>query len=140
MPGVTAAANWEKLKGIFQSHRFYIHTADPRYEDGYNMATLEAMAAGLPVLGNRHPTSPIADGVDGFLSDSPSELRSRAGQLLSDPDLAWRMGQAARQTAIRRFPEARFQRGILRAIQNARSTWEKTQQAQHSKTQLLPKA
>ena len=48
MPGVEAAKNWDNLKETLQSHRFYIHTADPRYEDGFNMATLEAMAAGIP--------------------------------------------------------------------------------------------
>ena len=59
MPGVQAAESWDELKAILAAHRFYIHTAHPDYEDGYNMATLEAMAAGLPVLGNRHPTSPV---------------------------------------------------------------------------------
>lgn len=71
MPGVEAAKNWDNLKEMLQLHRFYIHTADPRYEDGVNMATLEAMAAGMPVLGNRHPTSPIEHGKSGFLSDNP---------------------------------------------------------------------
>jgi len=49
LPGVAAAENWDCLKGMFQSHRFYIHTADAELEDGYNMATLEAMAAGMPL-------------------------------------------------------------------------------------------
>lgn len=124
IPGVAAARNWAELKGLLQTHRFFIHTADPRYEDGYNMATLEAMAAGLPVLGNRHPSSPITDGVDGFLSDDPVELRNRAVQLLSDSDLAWRMGQEARKRVRARFPKEAFHRRFARSIQRARLAWK----------------
>jgi glycosyltransferase involved in cell wall biosynthesis len=57
-----------------------------------NMATLEAMAAGLPVLGNCHPTSPSRHAVGGFLSNDPEELRAFARRLLRDPDLATQMG------------------------------------------------
>jgi len=122
-PGIEAAANWDHLKGMLQSHRFYIHTADPRLEDGYNMATLEAMAAGMPVLGNRHPGSPIEHGVSGFLSDEASELRSYALRLLEDRDLAVRMGQKARETLAARFPLSQFRQGFARSIEIARGKW-----------------
>ncbi len=79
LPGVEAAQNWDHLKTILQSHRFYIHTADPRFEAGHNMATAEAMAAGLPVLGNCHPTSPIRHGITGFLSDDPGSCSAMPG-------------------------------------------------------------
>ena len=39
---------------------------------GFNLAMLEAMAAELPVIGNRHPSSPIRHGHDGFLADEPA--------------------------------------------------------------------
>ena len=95
MPGVTAAKSWDHLKKMLQIHRFYIHTADPRLEDGYNMASLEAMAAGMPVLGNRQPSSPVEHGISGFLSDDPDELRKYAGMLLEDRDLASLYGLSA---------------------------------------------
>jgi hypothetical protein len=120
MPGVTASKNWSHLKRMLQSHRFYIHTADPRLEDGYNMATVEAMAAGLPVLGNRHPTSPVKHGVSGFLSDDPNELHKYAKILLADRDLAAQMGQQARKTAKERFSMAKFKKSFLRSIETAR--------------------
>jgi hypothetical protein len=100
MPGVEAARDWQHLKKLLQSHRFYVHTADPRYEAGHNMATAEAMAAGLPVLGNRHPTSPVKHGVSGFLSDNPRELQHYARILLEDRELAAMMGRHARKTVI----------------------------------------
>ena len=117
---VRAAAGWDELKEIFSAHRFYIHTAHPDYEDGYNMATLEAMAAGLPVLGNRHGSSPIIDGVNGFLSDDPDELRMRAEQLLGDAELATRMGRAARDTVLERFSMSTFLKNFSNSIETAR--------------------
>lgn len=121
LPDVRAADNWDDLKRTLSRHRFYIHTARTDCEDGYNMATLEAMAAGLPVLGNCHPTSPIVNGVSGFLSDDPAALHRRAAELLTDGALAVRMGQAARQTAIEKFPMSGFRQAFSHSIETARS-------------------
>jgi hypothetical protein len=123
LPGVQAARDWDHLKRILQAHRFYIHTADPMLEAGHNMATAEAMAAGLPVLGNCHPTSPIKHGVSGFLSDDPGKLKHYARMFLEDPDLARRMGQQARETVKERFSLTRFKHAFLRSIEIARRKW-----------------
>ncbi|MBN1506864.1 MAG: glycosyltransferase family 4 protein [Sedimentisphaerales bacterium] len=122
-PGVQAARDWDHLKMILQAHRFYIHTADPTLEAGHNMASAEAMAAGLPVIGNCHPTSPIRHGVCGFLSDDPQKLRSYARMLLEDPSLARLMGQQARKTVAERFSLTRFKHAFLRSIEIARRKW-----------------
>jgi hypothetical protein len=123
MEGVKPSANWDELKGMFSRHRFYIHTASPDLEDGYNMATLEAMAAGLPVLGNVHATSPVEHGVSGFLSDNPLELRGYAQRLLADRNLAASMGEAARKTVATRFSVAQFRENFSRSIETARQKW-----------------
>jgi glycosyltransferase involved in cell wall biosynthesis len=125
MPGVKPAGNWAELKEALSHHRFFVHTANPALEDGYNMATLEAMAAGLPVLGNRHPTSPIEHGVSGFLSDDPAELRACAQRLLEDRQLAFRMGQKARKALLKTFPVERFRVGFLESIKRARHKWQR---------------
>ncbi len=124
MPGVEAARDWQHLKTILQSHRFYIHTADPRYEAGHNMSVAEAMAAGLPILGNRHPTSPVRHGISGFLSDNPRELHHYAQILLEDRELAEMMGKQAQKTVLEQFSLERFRRGFLRSIEIARSKWQ----------------
>jgi hypothetical protein len=124
MPGVTASKSWCDLKKILQCHRFYIHTADPNLEDGYNMATLEAMAAGLAVLGNQHPTSPIKHGVSGFLSDDPTELRKYAQMLLEDRNLAKLMGCEAQKTVKEQFSMSKFKMAFLKSIETARRKWE----------------
>jgi hypothetical protein len=123
MPGVRAADSWDHLKRILHSHRFYIHTANPELEDGYNMASLEAMAAGLPVLSNRHPTSPIEHGVSGFLSDNPAELRKYANMLLEDKILATMMGKEAQKRVVEQFSMTRFKEAFLKSIETARHKW-----------------
>lgn len=121
MPGVAASENWQDLKRLLQGHRFFIHTADPRLEDGCNMATMEAMAAGMPIVGNRHPGSPIVHGVSGFLSDDPDQLRRHARRLLDDRDLAVRMGKASRRTVVERFSMEAFAKAFLNSIEQART-------------------
>jgi hypothetical protein len=117
--GIDAANDWPHLQSLFAEHRFFIHTADPRYEDGFNMAMVEAMAAGLPVIGNAHPTSPITHGVDGFLASSPAEAKRYAETLLADRELARTMGAAARRTVVERFSTDVFRRGIRDALDRA---------------------
>jgi hypothetical protein len=117
--GAEAAHGWDDLKSRFASHRFFVHTADPRYEDGFNMAMVEAMAAGLPVVANAHPTSPITHGVDGFLAGTPAEARAHAASLIADAGLARTMGAAARRTAIARFAPNSFRKGASAAIDRA---------------------
>jgi glycosyltransferase involved in cell wall biosynthesis len=126
LPGVVPSRDWDDIKQILSHHRFFIHTSDPQLEDGYNTATLEAMAAGLPILGNRNPSSPITDGVDGFLSDNPEELRQATELLLKDRALAAKMGAAARQTVQQRFAPAKFTAAFTRAIAIAQSKCQLT--------------
>ncbi len=124
LPGVRASSHWVELKEIFRRHRFFIHTANPQLEDGYNMATLEAMAAGLPVLGNLHASSPVVHGVSGFLSDDPAELNAYARGLLADRDLAEEMGRAARQTILDKFSGEAFRICMDEAIRAAQQKWQ----------------
>jgi hypothetical protein len=124
LPGVFAAANWYELKKLIKSHRFYIHIADPRYESGAYMATVEAMAGGLSILENKHPTSSIKHGGEGFLSDNSEELRMFANILLKDKELANLMGIHARKTVIEQFSIARFIWAFSLSIEKARSKWQ----------------
>ncbi len=134
--GAAAARGWDDLKQQFASHRLFVHTADPRYEDGFNMAMVEAMAAGLPVIGNAHPTSPITHGADGFLAERPEEAREYAAMLLSDLNLARRMGVAARRTAVERFSPESFRRGIRGAVQTAKHSYQLREQPRRLTTPI----
>lgn len=120
IPGVVAARNWADLKSTIQASRFFIHTAEPGLEDGFNMAMAEAMAGGLAVLGNRHPTSVVEHGVTGYLSDDPAELNEHANRLLQDRQLSLKMGLAAREQARELFHPDRFVSGIARSVKRCR--------------------
>lgn len=75
----------------------------PSLSEGLPMALLEAMAAGLPVVASSTGGIPevVTHGVEGFLvaPGDVDDLTQRLGELLDDPDLAERMGAAARARA-----------------------------------------
>ncbi len=123
--GVEAADDWSHLKRMLASHRFLVHTADPRFEDGYNMAVLEAMAAGMPVLTNRHPTTIVEHGVSGYVAETPAEMRTYAERLLADEGLAQELGANAKREITRNFSPDRFRVEFGKAIQEARKKWSR---------------
>jgi glycosyltransferase involved in cell wall biosynthesis len=92
------------------------------------MASLEAMASGLPVLGNVHPSSPIVHGKSGFLSNDPVQLRGYAERLLAHPELAARLGAEAKRALGTRFHVRSFRAGLRQAIANAQKRHKKKAQ------------
>lgn len=123
MPGVEPAAGWDDLKRRLSRHRFFVHTADPVLEDGFNMALMEALAAGIPVVGNAHPTSPLVDGVSALLSDDPLVLASHGRRLLADLELARAIGLAGQEVGRARFGRPRFVAAMRAALAEARRRW-----------------
>jgi hypothetical protein len=109
LPSSRIARDWEDLKKQLRSYRIYLFTAVFPYEDGYNLALLEAMATGMPVATMRHSTSPVRDGMEGVVADSPEELREKVVWLLDRPDEAAKMGKNARERAEAEFPLSAFQ-------------------------------
>lgn len=77
----------------------------PTRFDPFANATLEAMAAGLPVVTTRMNgvAEILTHGTDGYVLDEPPGVGDLAKLLLelADGDLRSAMGQAARQTALR---------------------------------------
>jgi len=108
IPGSEPARDWDHLRELLQVHRFYLHTAQPDLEDGYNLALLEAMGTGLPIVATSSPTSPVVDGESGFISNDLNYLRWGLRQLLEDPELARKMGETARATVLRQFSVSKF--------------------------------
>ena len=78
--------------------------------EGFGLTVTEAMWKGAAVIGGnvggiRHQ---IRDGVNGFLVDTVEEAAARIVQLVKDPDLRRRLGQAARETVRERFLMSRL--------------------------------
>lgn len=107
IPIAKPATNWDDLKRHYSECRAFVNlTTEP--EDGYNLATLEAMAAGMPILTLAHPTSPIRDGYNGLAGEDLEELLMKGKLLLSDCALAHDLGSRARETVREAFSMARF--------------------------------
>lgn len=82
----------------------------PSYAEGLPMGLLEAMANGVPVVSTRVGGIPeaVTDGVEGFLIEpgDVAALTDSLDRLLSDQELAVRMGRAAREKVINCFSTA----------------------------------
>lgn len=103
LPKSIESKNWEEQKSFYSNFRVYLNTTIAGAEDGYNLSMLEAMASGMPVVSFSSPTSPITDGINGFISDDILYLRDKLKLLLNDLDLAKKIGQKGRQTVIEKF-------------------------------------
>lgn len=108
IPGSAPAESYDHLLDLYRSRRCLLHVTREAYEDGYNLAMLEAMACGVPVVALTNATCPITDGVDGFTGADAETLRARLTALLDDVDRARKVGERGRQTVARQFPLERF--------------------------------
>ena len=118
--GVTADAALRGLvarEGLVRRVRFLGNVADiaslyaaadcfvlPTRYDTFSLATLEAMASGLPVIVSRAAgvSEHLTDGVDALLLDDPDDTEIIAGhlrRLADDPGLRAELSRAARRTA-----------------------------------------
>ena len=108
VPESRHAESFDELKRFYRSHRVFLNTTIEEYEAGYNLAMLEAMATGMPVVALHHSRSPIANGHNGFISADIDELREYVLCLLNDRALAAELGANARQTVIESYNIAGF--------------------------------
>ena len=82
----------------------------PSEAESFGMAALEAMASEVPVIATLSGGLPevVDDGVSGYLLPvgDVDGMAERAIEILSNDDLALRMGRAGRETATTRFAES----------------------------------
>ncbi len=71
---------------------------------------LEAMSCGCAVVSTATCMIPeiIDNGVNGYISNDEEDLKGYVKELLNDPSLAVKMGQAARETILENFSEDKF--------------------------------
>jgi len=88
-------------------HRFLL---SPIRYTSLGLGTLEAMAAGVPVVGlaTTELATVVHDGVEGFVHTDLRSVIAGGRRLLADRELALAMGAAARAMASTRFAMSRF--------------------------------
>ncbi len=126
LPDARPSRDWEDMKQAYRENRLFLCTNVPPWEDGYNLAMLEAMATGMPVVSLANPVSLITDGIDGFIADDVGGLRHRVEQLLGDVDMAKSIGTEGKRTVERLFPMTRFLEKWEKAIQRTYSWYPHT--------------
>lgn len=107
-PGLSLpTASVRELVGHYQQAQVFVNTS---LVSPVPTALLEAMACGCAVVTTANCMIPeiVQDGVNGFLSNDPRELRSRVELLLRDEGLARKLGEAARRTVVEHFSMQRF--------------------------------
>lgn len=107
-PGLSKPAkSVPELVGHYADSKIFLNTS---LVSPIPTALLEAMSVGCCPISTANCMTPeiIENGVNGFLSNDPEELRGYLELVLGDSKLAEEMGKRARQTIIDRFSPDRF--------------------------------
>lgn len=107
-PGLSVpASSTENLIKEYQSSQVYLNTSTV---SPIPTSLLEAMACGMACISTSTCMIPeiIEDGVNGFISNDETILRTRIELLLSNSALVRKFGEKARQTIIEKFSLDRF--------------------------------
>ena len=137
IPESRMSRNQSDLSSLFREHRVYLHASVHPYEDGYNLALLEAMASGMPVVALEHPDSPIVHGSSGLLSDRSSVLGEHLRLLLGDREKARTLGENARLEVSKRFPLDRFIDNWVSLIRKKTSAWSMARKYREERGELI---
>jgi glycosyltransferase involved in cell wall biosynthesis len=100
-----------RLVGFQADVPSFLHALDvfafPSRSEGFGQVAIEAMAAGKPVVASRIPplTEIIVDGETGLLAEprNPEAFARAIIRLLTDPDLARRMGAQGQKRVMELF-------------------------------------
>jgi glycosyltransferase involved in cell wall biosynthesis len=96
-----------QLPAFMADYRFFFN---PIRYTSLGLSVIEAMQVGLPIVGlaTTEMSTVIVNGVNGWLDTRPERLIGVMRQLIDEPQLARRWGEAARRTALKRFGITRF--------------------------------
>jgi phosphatidyl-myo-inositol dimannoside synthase len=109
--------SYEELSACYAAAEIF---ALPSSGEGFGFVYLEAMAREKPVIGGAHGGAPevIRDGVTGYLvqHDDPEQLTTSLDTLLSNPELARKMGAAGKERVEKEFRFRVFSKGFKKIL------------------------
>jgi len=111
----------EDLPDLYALCEVFVMVSRERIEEndveGFGLVLLEANACGKPVVGGRSGGVPdaLADGVTGLLVDpsNPEEITEALARLLTDHDLATRLGEQGRLRVVHEFQWGQVRENLL---------------------------
>jgi glycosyltransferase involved in cell wall biosynthesis len=108
--GYVSLIGWRKdLSSVMEGWDIF---AIPSLDEGFSLAGLEAMAAGLPIVTSAVGglAELVQNGETGWLvpAAAPAELADRLAELIRDGEKREAMGKAGRQRALQCFPVTRM--------------------------------
>ena len=107
---------FHRIQNILSSSDLLIHT--PVKPEPFGRIIIEAMAMQIPVIATNlgGPSEYITNNRDGILIDTkrPDVLAEKIVQVLENPDLRQKMGEAARKTVIKQFDNKNIMKEIER--------------------------
>ncbi|MCB9229079.1 MAG: glycosyltransferase family 4 protein [Deltaproteobacteria bacterium] len=115
-PGAIIPGNYSQFCSAFRQGKIYVFPVRPPFDE-FNLAMLEAMSMGMPVVCFEHPHSPVIHDVNGLIAHSTEEMLRHLKFLLNHPQECIRLGKAARQTIETQFSQAEFVRKWVAACQ-----------------------
>jgi glycosyltransferase involved in cell wall biosynthesis len=112
-----------EMGAFYRAARFLV--VPSMWFEGCPLVVSEAMSRGLPVIASRIGGLPelVDDGTTGLLFEpgNVAELAARIRLLWDDPDLCQRMGEAARQKAMREYSEEVYYQRLVAVYDKARA-------------------
>jgi glycosyltransferase involved in cell wall biosynthesis len=113
---VELGADNNRVRELYATHDVFVL---PSLVEGFGLVYLEAMAAGLPVVGTPHTGLPdvITEGREGRVvpAGDPEALTTAFAALAADPESVRAMGAAALRTA-RELTWGRFRESLRAAV------------------------
>lgn len=107
-PGFSKNAdNVDHLRTLYRHASVFINTT---LWSTTPFGLLEAMSVGCPIVTTATTAMPefIQDGVNGFITNDSKIMHERLKELIADPSLGKRIGDAGRETILKQFGQQRF--------------------------------
>jgi hypothetical protein len=99
--------SWSKLTELYQNSLCYLNLLQPP-ENSFNLATVEALSTGCPVVTTPHPHSIFTDEENALICHTPYEFTEAIQRLRDDPLLVERLSHESEHLAEELFSLDRF--------------------------------